>query len=228
MSYSAGPGNYGGPPQGPSTQGYGQQGYGAPQAAGPGKGIGFYLNLAVVVLGILSFFLGFASFASEDSGYQGDGVFSQKSFNFFDNVGLGVGVIGLAVLLAAALTTAFSLLPAQKQNEPLVAGLSLTGFIVLLFLLICMSPGANAGIGLILVLVTSFLQAATAVAALLFAAGIIKPPAPRQQQYGYYGPGGGYPQQQSMPPGQYYSNPGSGGFPQQQPPQQQQPPHGQW
>jgi hypothetical protein len=227
MTYSAGPGNYGGP-QGPSSQGYGQQGYGAAPAAA-GKGIGFYLNLALVALGILSFLLGFASFAKEDSGYQGDGVFSQKSFNFFDNVGLGVGVIGLAVLLAAALTAAFSMLPAQKQNEPLVAGLSLTGFLVLLFLLICLSPGASAGIGLILVLVTSFLQAATAIAALLFAAGIIKPPAPKQPQYGYYGPGGGYPQQ-SMPPGQqpyYGNNPGSGSFPQQQPPQQQ-PPHGQW
>ena len=239
MTYSSGPGGYGGPPQGPSTPGYGPQGYGAtpekpgqPGQPGRGKGLPFYLSLGVVALGILSFFLGFASFANEDEGYSGDGIFGSNSMSFFDNVGLGVGVIGLAALLAAALIAAFSLLPAQQENAPVIAGLSATGFISLLFLLIGLSEGANAGIGLILVLITSFLQTALAVAVLLFSAGVIKPPAPKQPQYGYYGPpSGGYgPQQQPLQQGQpqqpyYGSAPAPGSYqqgPPSQPPQQQQ------
>ncbi|MGE5695986.1 MAG: DUF5336 domain-containing protein [Candidatus Sericytochromatia bacterium] len=229
MTYSSGPGGYGGPPQGPASQGYGPQSQGLGAGPGQSKGLPFYLDLGVVVLGILSFFLGFAAFANEDKGYTGDGVFGKQSMSFFDNIGLGVGVIGLAMLLAAALIAAFSLLPAQRENGPVVAGLSVTGFISLLFLLIGLSAGANAGIGLILVLVTSFLQAALAVAVLLFSAGVIKPPAPKQPQYGYYGPAsGGYgpqqPLQQGQPQQPYYGGPAPGSY--QQPPSQ--PPQQQW
>ena len=242
MTYSSGPGGpggYGGPPQPPSSYpgGFGPQpqGYGA--APAQGKGLPFYLSLGVVVLGILSFFLGFASFAKEDEGYSGDGVFGSSSMSFFDNIGLGVGVIGLAALLAAALIAGFSLLPEQRENGPVVAGLSVTGFISLLFLLIGLSAGANAGIGLILVLITSFLQAALAVAVLLFSAGIIKPPAPKPPQYGYYGPAsGGYgPQQQQQPLQQgqpqqpYYGGGGPASGPYQQgPPSQPPQQHNQW
>lgn len=230
MTYSSGPGGYGGPPQGPASQGYGPQSQGLGAGPGQSKGLPFYLDLGVVVLGILSFFLGFAAFANEDKGYTGDGVFGKQSMSFFDNIGLGVGVIGLAMLLAAALIAAFSLLPTQRENGPVVAGLSVTGFISLLFLLIGLSAGANAGIGLILVLVTSFLQAALAVAVLLFSAGVIKPPAPKQPQYGYYGPAsGGYGpqqplQQQGQPQQPYYGGPAPGSY--QQPPSQ--PPQQQW
>lgn len=230
MTYSSGPGGYGGPPQGSASQGYGPQSQSFGAGPGQSKGLPFYLDIGVVALGIISFFLGFAAFANEDKGYAGDGVFGKQSMSFFDNIGLGVGVIGLATLLAAALIAAFSLLPAQRENGPVVAGLSVTGFIALLFLLIGLSPGANAGIGLILVLVTSFLQAALAVAVLLFSAGVIKPPAPKQPQYGYYGPAsGGYgpqqPLQQSQPQQPYYGGPAPGSYqqpPSQPPPQQQQ------
>jgi len=231
MTYSSGPGGYGGPPQGPANQNYGgppSQGF--PAAPAQDKGLPFYLNIGVVALGILSFFLGFAAFAKEDKGYTGDGVFGSASMSFFDNIGLGVGVIGLAVLLAGALVAAFSLLPAQQENGPVIAGLSVTGFISLLFLLIGLSAGANAGIGLVLVLITSFLQAALAVAVLLFSAGVIKPPAPKQPQYGYYGPAsGGYgpqqPLQQGQPQQPYYGGPAPGSYqqaPPSQPPQQHQ------
>ncbi len=228
MTYSSGPGGYGGPPQGPPNPGYGPPSQGA--APGQGRGLPFYLNISIVALGILSFFLGFTAFANEDKGYTGDGVFGSSSMNFFDNIGLGVGVIGLAVLLAAALIAAFSLLPAQKENGPVVAGLSVTGFLSLLFLLIGLSAGANAGIGLILVLITSFLQAALAVAVLLFSAGVIKPPAPKQPQYGYYGPASGGYGPQLQPPQQapqqpYYGGPAPGSY-QQAPPSQ--PPQQQW
>lgn len=231
MTYSSGPGGYGGPPQGQPSPGYGPPSQGFSAAPGQGKGLPFYLDIGVAALGILSFFLGFAAFANEDKGYTGDGVFASSSMSFFDNIGLGVGVIGLAVLLAAALVAAFSLLPAQRENGPVVAGLSVTGFISLLFLLIGLSEGANAGIGLILVLITSFLQAALAVAVLLFSAGVIKPPAPKQPQYGYYGPAsGGYgpqqPLQQGQPQQPYYGAPAPGSY--QQPPSQPPQQHNQW
>ena len=226
MTYSSGPG-YGGPPQGPASGGYGPPSQGFSAAPGQGKGLPFYLDIGVVALGILSFFLGFAAFATEDKGYSGDGVFGSASMNFFANIGLGVGVIGLAILLAAALVAAFSLLPAQRDNGPVVAGLSVTGFVSLLFLLIGLTEGANAGIGLMLVLVTSFLQAALAIAVLLFSAGVIKPPPPKQPQYGYYGPAsGGYgpqqPLQQGQPQQPYYGGPAPGSYQQPQPPQQNQ------
>src|SRR5690348_15112444 len=144
MTYSTGPGGgYGDPSQGSTGQGYGQQSQGFPASQGSGqgpgqsKGLPFYLNLGVIALGIISFFLGFAAFAKESEDYSGgEGVFSKKSMDFFDNVSLGVGAISLTVLLAAALIAAFTLLPKQESHDAVVAGLSLAGFVSLLFLLI--------------------------------------------------------------------------------------------
>lgn len=223
MSYSTGPGGYGDQPQGqgPSSQGYGQQGYGASPGQGTGQSrpLSFFLNLGVVALGIISFFLGFAAFASQsDESSNDSGVFGKKSVDFFDNVSLGVGVISLTVLIAAALIAAFAMLPKQESHDVVVAGLSVAGFISLLFLFIGLSKGLDAGIGLILVLVTSFLQSALAIAVLLFASGVLKPPQPRQANYGYYGqPGYGQPQQP------YYGAPGAPGTtpPSYQPPSSQ-------
>ena len=64
MSYSNGPGGYGGPPP-PSNPGYGPQppGYGAAPVSGQGKSLPFYLNVGVAALGVISFFLGFATLA---------------------------------------------------------------------------------------------------------------------------------------------------------------------
>ena len=60
MTYSTGPGGYGGPPQGPSTPGYGPPapGYGAAPAPGEGKGLPFFLHIGVIALGVISFFRG--------------------------------------------------------------------------------------------------------------------------------------------------------------------------
>ena len=74
MTYSTGPGGYGGPPQGPSTPGYGPQspGYGADRArAREPKGLPFFLNIGVVALGVISFFLGFAPYSSGSSAQFG-------------------------------------------------------------------------------------------------------------------------------------------------------------
>jgi hypothetical protein len=227
MTYSAG---YGGQPQ---AQGYGQQqqpgyGGGSPNAV-PGKGLPFYLTLAVVFIGVISFFLGFTPYAKVEG--------LDKSSSFFE---VGDGVVGLSLLLAAALIAGFSLLPEQPKTEALAAALSIAACLSLLFLLVAMPEGASAGIGLILVLTTSFIQAAIAVVILLFAADVIKPPQPQPQYGGYYGQSGGYgaagysqPQQpgygqqqagyaqqpQSQPPSQPSYQP---------PPQQSQPPQNPW
>jgi hypothetical protein len=243
MTYSGG---YGGQPQGQPPQGYGAQtpGYGQQQPASapaPGKGLPFYLNMGVIALGVISFFLGFAPYLSIDkSGSSSGKGDSSDSINFFQNMGLGVGVIGLALLLAAALIAGFSMLPKQQGNESLVAGLSVTGCLSLLLLLIGLGGGlfanqaVKSGIGLIMVLITSFIQAGLAVVVLLFAADVIKPPQPQPQYAGYYGqpgyPAAGYGQAQPQQPGygaQPQAQPPS--QPPYQPPQQHsQPPQNPW
>ncbi len=202
MTYSTGPGGYDVPSQSGPPQAYGQQtpsygvspGAGSGPAAGPGSGRGlpFFLNVGVIVIGVLSFLLGFTPYASasEDlSGFEGDSV------NFFQNQ--GPGVVGLGLLLAAALIAGFGMLPKQPDNEAVVAALSVAGFLVLLFMLIGL-VGLDAGVGLLLVVIASFIQAALAIAVMLAAAGIIKSaPSGQSAQYGSYGQGGGYGQPQA-------------------------------
>jgi hypothetical protein len=243
MTYSTGPGGYGEQPQGAGGQGYGQPApaYGAAPSAG--RGLPFFLNIGVIAIGVVSFFLGFAPFVKVDE-TSGRSPFDAKtkSFSFFYSIfPSGVGTIALVALLAAALIAAFALLPKQEPHDAVVAGLSVTGFVSLLFLLFGIGDGFSAGIGLILVLVTSFLQAGAAVVGLLLGSGVIKPPAPRQAQYGgYYGqPGYGQPQQQyyggapgapgaptyQAPPSQPVPPPSQ---PQGPPPSQPQPPQNPW
>ena len=86
MSYPSGPGGYVGP-QVPSSQGYAAPqapGYGAPP--GPGKGLPFFLNIGVIVLGVLSFALGWAPYEklSKSSGLGDD---LNKSTSFFESGG---------------------------------------------------------------------------------------------------------------------------------------------
>jgi hypothetical protein len=78
----------------------------------------------VTLLGVLSFFLGFAPYAKVSSTGS---LSTDSSFNFFDNSSGGPGVAGLAVLLATAFVAGFGLLPRQPANESIVAGLSLAG-----------------------------------------------------------------------------------------------------
>jgi hypothetical protein len=240
MTYSTGPGGYGDPSQAAGSPGYGQQAPGYAAAPGRSRGLGFYLNIGVVALGLLSFFLGFASYWTVDTKGTVKGN-DDTSINFFANVGLGVGTIALTVLLTAALIAAFDLFPKQQNHESVVAALSVAGFVSLLFLLFGLQDSfggakVGVGVGLILVLITSFLQAAVAVVALLLASGVVKPPAPRQAQYGgYYGqpgvpPGYGQPQQpyygqQGAPGAPTYQSPPSQPIPQAPPPSSQpQPP----
>ena len=230
MTYSTGPGGYG-PPQGPSTPGYGLQspGYGAAPAPGEGKGLPFFLHIGVVALGVLSFFAGFAPYISGSSAqFGGESISISASFNFFETN----GVLSISLLLAAALVAALGMLPKQEIPEGVVASLSIVGFVSLLSQMVALPGEANIGFGLIIVLVTSFLQAALAIAALLFASGIIKPSQPSQQpQYGYYGQAGPYgqpPQQPGAPQQSYYGGaPAQGSYPQSAPSQPQQP-HNQW
>jgi Family of unknown function (DUF5336) len=226
MTYSSGQGGYGGPPQGPGPQGYGPQGYGPAPGPAQSKGLPFFLNLGVIALGILSFLLGFATYAK-----LGTNVIAGVALpdpNFFQS---DTGVVSISLLLSAAVIAALGLLPKASTMECVVAGLSVTGFVSLLFLLINFPTGVSAGAGLILVMITGFLQSAFAIAVLLFSADIVKPPAPQQPQYGYYGPGGGYgqqPQQQPSPQQPYHSGgPGSGSY-QQGPPSQPRQQHNQW
>src|SRR5581483_10689430 len=116
MSYSTGPGGYGEQPQGqgPSGQGYSQQsGYGSSPAPSQGQSrpLSFFLNLGVIALGIISFFLGFAPFAKAKSEYSVGN--SSDSVNFFQH---GAGGVGVGVLLAAALVAAFAMLPKQEPH----------------------------------------------------------------------------------------------------------------
>ncbi|MCV7229076.1 DUF5336 domain-containing protein [Mycolicibacterium komossense] len=180
MSYPPSPDQYGGQP--------GAHWQGTPPGvrAPAGRGLPFYAHVGVVVLGVVSFFLGFAPYAKVNPEGQPSGG---TSVTFFDNAAGGVGVAGLALLLASAAIAAFGLLPGQARNESVVAGLAVSGFASLLFLLIGLENLLEAGVGLILVLVAAFLQAASAVASIL--AQQPYPPAP---PYGgapspYNGPG---------------------------------------
>lgn len=223
MTYSTGSGGYDVPPQSGPLPTYGQQtpGYGTPAPAAtpapasasgaPAKGLPHFLNLGVIAIGVLSFFLGFAPYATPSDDPLG---FDVDSFNFFTNN--GPGVLGLSLLLTAALIAGLGLLPKQTANhEAVVAGLSITGFLVLLFMLIGL-VGLDAGVGLILVLIASFLQAALAVAVMLASAGIIKASSPGQNQYGAYGQQGYGQQGYGQQPQQGYDQQSYGQQPQQQ------------
>jgi hypothetical protein len=170
MSYPPRPDRYGPPPHDP------RQARQSELLRDPGvRGFSFYAALVVAVLGVVGFFLGFAPYAKYASSTDGDlpGVAPSSSVNFFDNAGSGVGAAGLGFILAAAAIAAFSLLPGQRQNGPVVAGMSLAGSTMLLFLLVGLQPGLEAGVGLILVLVAACLQSALAIAGLLSSAGVI-------------------------------------------------------
>jgi hypothetical protein len=211
MTYPTGPE----PPQGyrqdPRLQGYGQQTgrYSLNPMGGTGRGLPFLFTVGVILLGVLSFFLGFAPYERESATGQ---LPNKSSVTFFDNVGLGVGVVGLSLLVAAALIAAFGMLPRQPANEPIVAALSVAGLLSLLCLLIGLADAVEAGVGLILALVASFLQAALAIGNVLTSAGIVRVGSSDsgghqpQSGYGWQQP---YPHQPQPPD---YGRPGTGRF----------------
>jgi hypothetical protein len=194
MSYPGDPRRYGPQPPQQVPPNYGRNAPNQPAARLPGRGPAFALYVVVEILGVLAFCLGFAPYAkSSSTGSQS----LDTSENFFDNAG-GAGVAGLALVLAAGLIAMFGLLPKQASNGPVVAGLSLAGFLSSLFVMIGLDAGLDVGVGMILVLISSFLQTALASCVALTTAGVLRlgasdgfegyPPRP-----GHYPPGGGAP-----------------------------------
>lgn len=172
MTYSTGSGRYEAPPPNADPQLYGPlPTYNNPSSPSGVTRLSSLLSVGVTILGVMSFGMGVMPYAQASVAGQ---LPATNSENFFDNTGLGVGLIGLALLLAAALTAAFGMLPGQRGNEAVVAGLSVAGFVSLVFLLLGLVNTVEAGVGLILILVSSVLQAALAVGSVLFSSGIVK------------------------------------------------------
>ncbi|MGK2882796.1 MAG: DUF5336 domain-containing protein [Mycobacterium sp.] len=215
MTYSNVPGGYGAQ-QPPSQPNYGQQpqaGYGQPGFSGGGPSMATITTYVVIAFGVLAFLLGFAPYKTEVDGVEESGE------SFFETV----GVAGLIPLLVAALVAGLGMLPKQTGNEAVVAALSVSGFLALLLMLTGLGDEFSAGVGLILVLVVAFLQAAVAVASLLVAADIIKPRPPnpyggyyQQAGYGQHGQPGGFGQPGALPPAQPQPQQPSYGAPPQQ------------
>jgi len=190
MNYPGGPGRYG--PISPNQAPQRYAGYRTPTQR---RGLPFVVDVIIGMLGVLAFFLGFAPYEKmSNSGLPS----SDTTQNFFENAG-GVGVVGLSLALAAGLVALFSLLPKQVANGAVIAGLSSAGLLALLGALFGLFSGLDAGVGLILMLVVSFLQAVLACGNVLIAAGVLRvgafdayannPPTDRGAPPSYRGPG---------------------------------------
>ncbi|MCR6490311.1 DUF5336 domain-containing protein [Amycolatopsis sp. OK19-0408] len=169
-------------PPGPPSSGFPAQqphSHQAPAGGAPNlaQNLPLLIALAVAVLGLVQYFLGFAE--------SGD-------------VGLG-GVL----LLAGGLLAGMHALPKGPKTLPYAALLSVLGALEVLDTLVALqtSPGVVT-----VILILGILQMLAAVGALLIEHGVIKPPAPKPAapsyggQYGQQQPG----QQQYGQPGQQY------------------------
>lgn len=191
----------------PGAPGTSAPGSAAPERKSPGSGLTNLpriLTFVVLGLGIVNFLLGLLDLVTaEVSSAQELPSSIQTSFSttFFASGGSAVSV---ALLLAAGLIAGASLLQKDAKNQAVVAALAITGFLVLVFQSFSLpsaegnefaSTTSSLGIGAILVLVLGFVQAAAAVAALLFDAGIVKAPAPKPASFGSQNQQAGYGQQ---------------------------------
>jgi hypothetical protein len=180
------------------------------------------LILGVAGLGVVNFLLGFTPFVGTSSvSVPGASMtISGADANFFKS-----GMTAeLALLLVAGLVAGMSLL--KQDNKGTVAALSLGGFLAVLFSSFNLE-GASLKWGGIAVLVLSFVQAAVAIAAVLFDAGVIAPPAPKARPaapVGYGQPQ--YGQQPQQPQYGQQPQPQYGQQPQPQYGQQPQPQYG--
>ncbi|TLG06324.1 hypothetical protein FEK35_18355 [Nocardia cyriacigeorgica] len=222
MSYPTGGSGYNAPAPTPSASpNPGQSPAGAGTESGAAaKGLPFFLTIGVAALGVISFLFGFLPFQGAKEGGSLSGSGSDETENAFNSM-FGITPL-LTIVLIAALLAGLSLLPKQNWNGA-AAAVSVAAFFGLLFQSFNQFEGVELQWGAWVLLFFVFVQAAIAVAVLLFEAGIIKLPEPRpaaqqaqagygQQQPGYgqqqYGQQqGGYGQQQF---GQ--SQPGQGGF----------------
>ena len=201
MTFPGGaPGGY--PGQGPQQQPPfpGPPGYGPPPGGGMKLDLPAIGHLAVAVLGVLNFFMGFANAQDVPDGYTGNA-------SFFS----GGNVIPGLFLLAALFS-----LPAVLPGENKKAGIAppafaVTGMLTILFL--SFTSDNDLGIGAILIMVFGILQAIAAVGVYLLDDGIIKMPPPNP--YGHQPPGGQFPPsgQFPAPPPQQPQQPGQFGAP---------------
>ena len=187
------PGGYGFPagfPAGPPP---------APVAADAGK-VPVYLTASVVALGLAAFLASFGPLFSinTDMGPFGGEQLTASGLSYWT-----------VAALVASLLAAVSLLPRARTFTAVAAVAAVLGLLLVIGQVFNRPPGISVGWALWLVLLLTLLQAATAVAALLFETGVLTPPAPRPryEQYGQYGP----------PPGGYYGQPGVQGPPPQRP-----------
>ncbi|MFG1783603.1 DUF5336 domain-containing protein [Rhodococcus oryzae] len=211
----------------PAGSGYGP---GEPPSGGLGsKGLPYLLTLGVLGLAIINFLLGFAPFAKVTT--FGDETLTQSSFE------AGYPILALAFLLFGGLLAGLSLLPEQPYKGAAAAA-SVVGFLIALFFMFSLSEGVSLAVGGVTGLILAFVQAAVAVAVLLFSLGMLKVPAPKPAGYapqgypqGYGQPPQGYGQQApGQPYGQAqqgYGQPQAPGQPQPQPQPQAQPGYGQ-
>ncbi len=208
----------------------------APQSKSPGSALSSLpriLTFVILGLGVVTFLLGLLDLVTAEvtsSQELPSSIQTSFSTTFFASGGSAVSV---ALLLAAGLIAGASLLQKDARNQAVVAALAIAGWLVLVFQSFSLpsaegnefaSTTSSFGIGAILVLVLGFVQAAAAVAALLFDAGIVKAPAPKPAGYGNQNQQAGYGQQNpynapttsfggpSQP--QAYGNPPSYGQPQ--------------
>lgn len=228
QQYQQAPAQYG-----QQQYGYGQQPQYGYQQPAPRQGLPVnlwqYLVYTVGALGAVNLFIGFAAAIDTSSYGRSDGNNLYLQFP-----------APLVILAAAGLIALTSLLPNQAKHAGFAAAGSVVGALVALFTILTLPSGADSGIGLILLCVFGFVQAAAAVTWLLVDAGIVKtgPPAAvapdayaqqlaaqqaaaqqaaAAQQYGQaqgYGQAGGYGQTTAVGYGQ--SSPATGATPAQQ------------
>ena len=215
MSFPSGaPGGY--PGQGPQHP---PQGF--PPAQGPGGGpklaLPQILQLATVGLGLLNFFLGFATIV-------------ESGPSFFDSASVVPGLFLLSGLFAAQ-----TLIGRGERRAGIgPAAFAVTGALTVLFF--TFSTSADLGIGSILLIVFGLVQAIAAVVSYLAEVGVLTLPVPGAnrmppgygQPGGYNPPSGSFGQQPMGQPQQFGQpqHPGPGPTMQFGSPQQQQGPYG--
>ncbi|MFE3444274.1 DUF5336 domain-containing protein [Nocardia sp. NPDC059180] len=190
MSYPTGGSGYNAPAPTPSASANPAPAGAGTESGADAKGLPFFLTIGVAALGVISFLLGFLPFMGPDIEGLGSDADSQNAFVS--------GVTGLlALALLGGVFAGLSLLPKQNWTGAAAAA-SVTAFIGVLFQSFSFPEMAKAEFGVWVLLFFVFVQAAIAVAVLLFEAGIIKLPEPRPAaQQAAYGQQAGYGQQQA-------------------------------
>jgi hypothetical protein len=177
MTFPGGaPGGY--PGQGPQQQPpFPGPSYGPPAGGGLKLGLPTIAHLAVAGLGLLNFFLGFATVTESGSAYF-EGLITVP-----------------ALFLIAGLFSLPAILPGENKKPGIApAAFALGSWLSVLFFVF--STEADLGVGTIMYIIFGLVQTAAAVGGYLFDAGILKPPAQKQ----YVPPGGG---QFGPPSGQF-------------------------